>query len=233
MKRKTIARDISWLSFNGRVLQEAADPTVPLRERVKFLGIFSNNLDEFFRVRVATLRRMVEFGDKIRNMHLEQGPERILDEIQQVVLSQQNEFAAIWDVVRKDLEKEKIFLVNERQLNKEQQKFVHTYFEEEVRSNIIPLMTEGIATFPYLRDKSIYLGVVLSKKDGSLKRKYSVIEVPARANGRFILLPSPEGEHYIILLEDVVRFNLKSIYSYFGYDKYESWIFKVTKDAEI
>lgn len=233
MKRKTIARDISWLSFNGRVLQEAADPAVPLRERVKFLGIFSNNMDEFFRVRVATLRRMVEYGNKIRNMHLEEAPERILDEIQQLVLSQQNEFTRIWEEVRRDLEKEKIFLVNERQLNKEQQKFVLTYFEEEVRSNIIPLMTEGIATFPYLRDKSIYLGVVLSKRDGSLKRKYSVIEVPARANGRFILLPSPEGTHQIILLEDIVRFNLKSIYSFFGYDRYESWIFKVTKDAEI
>src|SRR5437879_4088544 len=90
MKRKTIARDISWLSFNARVLQEAADPTVPLRERIKFLGIFSNNLDEFFRVRVATLRRMMLVGKK--NMHMEQAPGKILDEIQQVVLDQQSEF---------------------------------------------------------------------------------------------------------------------------------------------
>ena len=89
MKRKTIARDISWLSFNARVLQEAADPTVPLRERVRFLGIFSNNMDEFFRVRVATLRRMADFGNKIKNMHLEQSPKAILDEIQQIVLEQQ------------------------------------------------------------------------------------------------------------------------------------------------
>jgi polyphosphate kinase len=233
MKRKTIARDISWLSFNARVLQEAGDPTVPLRERVRFLGIFSNNMDEFFRVRVATLRRMTEFGNKIKNMHMEQSPEKILDEIQQSVLDQQTEFNQIWERIRQEMEKEKIFLVNERQLNKEQQRFVLTYFEEEVRSNTIPLMVESIPQFPYLRDKSIYLGVVLSRRDGSLKRKYAVIEVPSKVNGRFIKLPSPDGETHIILLEDVIRFNLKSIFSYFGYDRYGSWIFKVTKDAEI
>src|SRR3954463_9445529 len=100
MKRKTIARDISWLSFNARVLQEAADPTVPLKERIKFLGIFSNNMDEFFRVRVATLRRMIELSVKsnklLVNMHLEEGPEKILEEIQMIVLRQQNEFNRIW-----------------------------------------------------------------------------------------------------------------------------------------
>ena len=89
LKRKTIVRDISWLSFNGRVLQEAADPTVPLKERLKFLGIFSNNLDEFFRVRVATLKRMAEVGPKIKNMHLEIAPGKILEQINQVVLEQQ------------------------------------------------------------------------------------------------------------------------------------------------
>ena len=94
-KRKIIIRDISWLAFNGRVLQEAADETVPLRERIRFLGIFSNNLDEFFRVRVATLRRMIEFGNKA-NMHLEQTPEKILEEINIQVTNQQKEFNRIW-----------------------------------------------------------------------------------------------------------------------------------------
>ncbi|NML23922.1 polyphosphate kinase 1 [Pseudoflavitalea sp. G-6-1-2] len=234
MKRKTIARDISWLSFNGRVLQEAADPSVPLRERIKFLGIFSNNMDEFFRVRVATLKRMTEIGGKkVKNMHLEQAPGKILDEIQQIVLQQQISFNTIWENVRKELEKEKIFLINEKQLNKEQQKFVQTYFEEEVRSNIIPIMVENLPQLPYLREKSLYLGVVLSRRDGTLKRKYSLIEVPSKAVGRFCKLPSPDGEQHIILLEDVIRFNLKSIFSYFGYDRYGSWVFKVTKDAEI
>src|SRR5688500_20402324 len=96
MKRKTIARDISWLSFNARVLQEAADPTVPLRERVKFLGIFSNNTDEFFRVRDATLKRMVEMDGKAKNMHLKQAPDKILNEIQKIVLQQKADSADNW-----------------------------------------------------------------------------------------------------------------------------------------
>lgn len=233
MKRKTIARDISWLSFNERVLQEAADPTVPLRERIKFLGIFSNNLDEFFRVRVATLKRMDQFGNKLKNMHLVESPGRILNEIQDIVLQQQTKFASIWEQVRKELAAEKIYLVTEKQLNKDQQKFVQNYFEEEVRSNTIPLMVESIPQFPYIREKSLYLGVVLSRRDGALKRKFAIIEVPARANGRFKQLPSGTDETRIILLEDVIRYNLKSIFSFFGYDKYESWIFKITKDAEI
>lgn len=233
MKRKTIARDISWLSFNGRVLQEAADPSVPLRERIRFLGIFSNNMDEFFRVRVATLGRMAEFGNKLKNIHLEHAPEKILEQIQEIVLEQQEEFGRIWRSIREEMEKENIRLVTERQLNKEQQKFVQTYFEEDVRSNIIPLMVESIPVFPYLREKSIFLGVILSKKDSSLKRKLAIIEVPTRVLGRFIELPSAPGEHTIILLEDVIRYNLRNIFSYFGYDRFESWLFKVTRDAEL
>ncbi len=235
MKRRTIVRDISWLSFNGRVLQEAADTSVPLRERIRFLGIFSNNMDEFFRVRVATLNRMREYAGKSKiNMHLELAPDKILDEIQAIVIEQQGEFHNIWESIRRELEKEKIFLITEKQLNKDQQKFVQTHFEEEMRSNIIPLMVESIPHFPYLRDKSIYLGVVLSRRDGSMKRKYALIEVPSRVLGRFVKLPSSNAdEHYIILLEDIIRYNLRSIFSYFGYDKYESWVFKVTRDAEI
>nr|WP_214460479.1 polyphosphate kinase 1 [Flavihumibacter fluvii] len=234
-KRKTIARDISWLSFNARVLQEAADPTVPLKERIKFLGIFSNNLDEFFRVRVATLKRMIELGGKkVKvNMHLELSPEKILEEIMIMVLRQQNEFNQAWENIRLELEKEKIILINEKQLNKEQKAFVKQYFEEEVRVNTIPLMIEQIPQLPYLRDKSIYLGVVMSRRSAAFEQKYALIEVPSKALGRFVLLPAPAGESHIILLEDVIRFNLPAIFSYFGYEKFDAWIFKVTKDAEI
>lgn len=232
--KKSIIRDISWLSFNERVLQEAADPTVPLRERVKFLGIFSNNLDEFFRVRVATLKRMAELGGKKKlDMHMEESPDKILEEIQAIVLEQQSDFSRIWTGIFEELRREKIFLVTERELNREQQKFVQFYFEEEVRPNLVPLMLESIPQFPYLRDKSIYLGVVLSRKDNSMRRKYALIEVPSRVLGRFVQLPSGSGEHHIILLEDVIRFNLKSIFTYFGYDKFDSWVFKMTRDAEI
>ncbi len=182
-KPKTIARDISWLSFNARVLQEAADITVPLRERIRFLGIFSNNLDEFFRVRVATLKRMMQVSGKA-NMHLETNPQQILDEIQMTVLNQQSEFARIWEDVRHQMKEQKIFLVTENELNKEQQEFVRDYYDSEVSSNVIPLMIENIPQFPNLRDKSIYLGVVMWKKESALKKKYALIEIPSRVLGK-------------------------------------------------
>ena len=233
-KRKTIFRDISWLSFNARVLQEAADPAVPLQERVRFLGIFSNNLDEFFRVRVATLKRMVEFRSKaMATMHLESEPQKILDEIQMIVLNQQSEFNRIWENIQQELEKAKVFLITEKELNEKQKEFVRQYYEEEVSANVIPLMIQTIPNFPYLRDKSIYLGVVMWKRQKPLKKNYALIEIPSRVLGRFIQLPSPDNEHHIILLEDVVRFNLPEIFSYFGYDQYSAHVFKVTRDAEI
>ncbi|MEN9685805.1 MAG: polyphosphate kinase 1 [Bacteroidota bacterium] len=234
-KKLLIQRDISWLSFNARVLQEANDPSVPLKERIRFLGIFSNNTDEFFRVRVATLKRMVEFSEKRKSldMHLEEHPQQILDQIQTIVLQQQNEFNRIWDGIIRELRKEKIYLVDEQHLNREQQLFVRKYFDEVVRANIIPLMIESLPQLPYLRDKSIYLGVVMRKKNSAYQQKYSLIEIPAKAVGRFIQLPSKAGEKQIILLEDVVRFNLPNIFSYFGYNFFEAHIFKVTKDAEI
>ena len=234
-KKHFIERDISWLSFNARVLQEANDATVPLRERIRFLGIFSNNSDEFFRVRVATLKRMIEFSEKKKkaNIHLEENPQNILDQIQIIVLQQQNEFNRIWEGILKELKKEKIQLLTEKQLNREQQKFIQNYFDEQVRSNVIPLMIESLPQLPYLRDKSIYLGVVMRKKDTAYRQKYALIEVPSKAIGRFIKLPSKPGEHQIILLEDIIRFNLPYIFSYFEYDYFDAHVFKVTKDAEL
>jgi polyphosphate kinase len=230
--RKTIERDISWLAFNARVLQEAADVSVPLKEKIKFLGIFSNNLDEFFRVRVAALKRMIRYGKKAR-MHLEESPQKILDAIQLIVLEQQAEFNRIWNSILGEMKKQKIFLKTEKQLSREQQKFVARFFEEEVRSNVIPLMIESIEDFPYLREKSIYLAVVMSRKNSAFKRKYSLIEVPTRAVSRFVLLPSANpDEHHIILLEDIIRFNLPAIFAFFGYEKFSAHIIKVTKDAE-
>lgn len=231
-KRKIIYRDISWLSFNNRVLQEAADETVPLRERIRFLGIFSNNLDEFFRVRVATLKRMIEFGKKSK-MHLEIAPGAILEEIQEIVIEQQKEFERIWNEILRELKKQKIQLVNETQLNKAQQAFVLNYFNEEIRSNIIPLMIESIQDFPVLNDKSIYLACKLSKKDKSIPQKFALVSVPARRLSRFMILPSKTAEKHIILLEDIIRFCLPHIFSFFGYDTFSSHIIKVTRDAEI
>ena len=228
---KFIPRDISWLSFNARVLQEANDPTVPLKQRIRFLGIFSNNLDEFFRVRVATLKRMTELGKK--NIHLEENPRQILDDIQTIVLNQQSEFTRIWENIFEELKQQGVFLITATELNPEQQKYVKVFFEREVRSNVIPLLVEGIPHFPYLREKSLYLGVVMSKKATAYERQFALVEVPSKAVGRFVLLPSSDDKKYIILLEDVIRFNLPSLFSYFGYDEFSSHIFKITKDAEI
>lgn len=232
LKRKTIARDISWLSFNDRVLQEAADETVPLRERIRFLGISSNNLDEFFRVRVATLRRMIELGNKAK-MHLELKPEMILQEIEEKVNQQQIEFERIWKNIQQELRRQNIHLINEKKLNLAQQKFVLDYYNEEVRSYIVPLMIESIQAFPVLNDKSIYLACKLSRKDKTIPQRFALVSVPARRLGRFLILPSKNDEQYIILLEDVIRFCLPRIFSFFKYDQFSAHLIKVTRDAEI
>lgn len=233
--RSFLPRDISWLSFNARVLQEANDPSVPILDRIKFLGIFSNNLDEFFRVRVATLKRMtsIQKGRKKPNMHLENDPARVLNDIQVMVLRQQSEFDRIWTGLKSEMRKNKVILKTNEQLNLLQKKFVVEYFEREVRSNIIPLMIQSLPELPYLREKSIYLGVVMQKKNSAYEHQYALIEVPSRALGRFVQIPSSGPEKNLILLEDVIRVNLPIIFSYFGYDHFESHVFKVTKDAEL
>jgi polyphosphate kinase len=124
-------------------------------------------------------------------------------------------------------------LLDEKHLSREQKEFVTRYFEEEVRANIIPLMIESLPQMPYLRDKSIYLGVVMKKKQSAYKNKFALIEIPTQTLSRFIQLPTSNGQQSIILLEDVIRFNLPQIFSYFGYENFESYLFKVTKDAEL
>jgi polyphosphate kinase len=230
-KRKIIVRDISWLAFNGRVLQEAGDETVPLLERIRFMGIFSNNLDEFFRVRVATLRRMTVLGDKA-NIHLEASPETILAEINSTVAVHQNQFNRAWKIILDELTRQKIGILNDQQLNAEQQKYVFSYYVDSVRSYIVPLMLENIRVFPTLNDKSIYLACKLSKSDGSIPQRFALVSVPTRLL-RFVILPSAGETRDIILLEDVIRFCLPQIFSFFGYDTFSSHIIKVTRDAEM
>jgi polyphosphate kinase len=232
LPKKTIARDISWLSFNSRVLQEAGDDSVPLKERIKFLGIFSNNLDEFFRVRVAALKKMVLLGHKAK-MHLEVNPQKILNEIQDKVLQQQKEFDRIWKEIQRELKKDHIHFVTDKKLSASQKEFVLNYFNEEVRSSIVPLMIESLNQFPVLNDKSIYLACKLSKQDGTIPQRFALVSIPVRNISRFLILPSKNQEHYIILLEDIIRFCLPNIFSFFGYDVFSAHIIKVTRDAEI
>lgn len=232
MTKKIIPRDISWLSFNGRVLQEAADKDVPLSERIKFLGIFSNNLDEFFRVRVAGLRRAQSFNDKDAKVLFFDKPQDILDRLNEIIIEQQKKFDQVWDNVQADMAKQKVFIKTDTELDLRQQQFVRDYYEDEVESNIIPLLLDENRPMPYLRDKSLYVGIAMRKTDWEYETRFAIIELPSRQNGRFLLLPSPKGEKHVMVLEDVIKFNLPYIFSYFGFDTFKAHAFKITKDAD-
>ncbi len=227
-----INRDISWLSFNARVLQEAEDPHVPLLERIRFLGIFSNNRDEFFRVRVATIRRMTKWGKKAKNF-LGGNPDELLEQIQKIVISQQEKFEHIYLGLLKELEKEYIFLVDEKHLSADEGRFVRDYFQDNVFPFLVPIMIDTAPKFPYLKDKSSYLAIKLSKEGKDKKSKYSLIEIPTDIAGRFLVLPSEEHKKKIILLDDVIRFCLDDIFSIFDYDEIDAYMIKITRDAEL
>ena len=160
-------------------------------------------------------------------------PESILEEIQEKVMIQQTAFERIWKDIFRELKKQKIFLVDDKKLNVTQQKFVLQYFNEEVRSYIIPLMIESIHGFPVLNDKSIYLACRLLKTDRSIPQKFALVSVPTSRLPRFLILPSKNEEHSIILLEDIIRFCLPNIFSFFGYNRFSAHTIKVTRDAEI
>ncbi|MDZ7361666.1 MAG: polyphosphate kinase 1 [candidate division KSB1 bacterium] len=224
-------KELSWLSFNARVLQEAADASVPLLERLKFLGIFSSNLDEFFRVRVAVLKRLTKFGKKAVSI-VGDDPKKVLAKIHEVVLSQQAEFNRIYQEILQELEREKIFIINERQLEGEQARFVKDYFRQHVRPTLVPLMIDQLPQFPELKDHAIYLAVCLSSASEAQKTKYALIELPA-VLPRFLVLP-PQGENqYLILLDDVIRFCLDEIFSIFNFDRFSAFTIKLTRDAEL
>ena len=153
-----INREISWLHFNQRVMQEAIDPATPLIERMKFLGIFSNNLDEFFRVRVATLTRMSAFPEKKLDYD---GfyPKKILKEINEIIIHQQKQFVEVYQNILEQLEKKNIYILNETQLTKKQGEYINNYFHEQVRPNLFPIMINNFEHSTTLKDKSIYLAI--------------------------------------------------------------------------
>ncbi|MEJ5050075.1 polyphosphate kinase 1 [Chryseobacterium culicis] len=227
-------RDITWLAFNERVLQEAMDEKVPLHLRIRFLGIFSNNLDEFFRVRVAGLKRAMDFKEKVIAESFYQPPTKILQRINEVVMRQQLNFDKTWKKIQTEMADHKVFIKNAKNLTAKQKEFVRQYFDEVVESNVIPILLHENTPMPYLRDKSLYLGVAMRKKDWQYSSNYAIIEIPSRFVGRFVLLPTEDPEEKnVMLLEDVITFNLPHIFSYFGYDEFAANAFKVTKDAEL
>lgn len=227
------SRDITWLSFNERVLQEAMDESVPLHLRIRFLGIFSNNLDEFFRVRVAGLKRAMDFKNKVVSESFFQAPSKILSKINEIVIGQQKNFDKTWRKIKSEMERQKIYIKTAENLTDKQKDFVKKYFDEVVESNIIPILLEDNKPMPYLRDKSLYLGVAMRRKEWQYQSSYAIIEIPSRFVGRFVLLPTENtDEKAVMLLEDVVTFMLPHIFSYFKYDDFQAHSFKITRDAE-
>lgn len=227
-------RDITWLAFNERVLQEAMDENVPLHLRIRFLGIFSNNLDEFFRVRVAGLKRAMDFKEKVIAESFYQPPSKILQNINEIVIKHQQNFDKTWKKIQAEMADQKVFIKNSKNLTAKQKEFVREYFDDVVEANVIPILLHENTPMPYMRDKSLYLGVAMRKKDWQYSSNYAIIEIPSRFVGRFVLLPTEDPEEKnVMLLEDVITFNLPHIFSYFGYDEFAANAFKVTKDAEM
>jgi polyphosphate kinase len=230
---KFINREISWLSFNERVLQEAADPSVPVIERLRFLGIFSNNMDEFFRVRIATLKRLLVLGKRAKDT-IHYKPKKILEEVQTVVLEQSKQFEEIFRDVQEELRHQNIFIIDEGHLSKEQGEFVKNYFNDNVRPALVPIMLTQVKTFPYLKDKAIYLAIKLSTARKPKLTQYSLVEIPTGVVGaRFVSLPSNSDKRYIILLDDIIRYNLPEVFSMFGFNHIEAFTIKITRDAEL
>jgi len=223
---------MSWLAFNHRVLQEAMDPSVPLVERIRFLGIFSNNLDEFFKVRVASVKRILDY--QIITKDFEGGkPQKILSRIQETVLQLQHQFDIAYQDILNGFEKENIFIINENQLSDEQGVFVRDYFHSQVLPILSPIMLHNLDHIPRLTDKTIYLAIRLTGNHPDIQNEYALIEVPAGDIPRFFVLPKIDKKQFIILLEDVIRYCLKDVFATFKFDKFEAFTIKLTRDAEL
>jgi len=234
-----INRDLSWLQFNARVLQEAKDPSVPLIERLRFLGIFSNNLDEFFKVRYATIKRIVEAGKLGRNELGGMAAKELQEEITQTVISQQQLSLDILGGIEKELGKEGIHIINEHQITEEQSVFITDYFLREVSPALVTIILTGLETFPALKDSAAYLAVrmVLNTGDAETQENdarvnFALIEIP-KVIDRFVVLPEKNGQKYIILLDDLIRHCLGIIFSIFSYKEISAYMIKITRDAEL
>lgn len=228
-----INREVSWLYFNDRVLQEAADKSVPLVERIRFLAIFSSNLDEFYRVRVAILKRLSNLNTRSKAI-LGFSPRKILNQIKNIVVKQERKFNHLYeDVIVKELEQERIFLINETQLNVARGTFVREYFRERILSTLVPVMINKNEPFPELKDRAIYLFVRMVHSKNKEKSRYALIEIPTEVSNRFIVLPETNNLKFITLIDDAVRYCLDDIFFIFEYDHIEAYSIQLTRDAEL
>ena len=231
LKKHLVNRELSWLSFNERVLQQAQNPKVPLIQRLRFLGIFSSNLDEFFRVRVGTLKRLAKVDKTLRDSWGEK-PKAVLRKINAEVVEQRQAFEACFDQIKQDLKTEGIHILNEKQLNKAKGKLVQEYFREKIRAALTPIMLQSVNEFPRLKDNTIYLAIKMHNGDASRNKIYSILKVPSDIFPRFFVIEEDEKKN-VILLDDVIRYNLKEIFPIFNYKHYDAYTIKVTRDAEL
>ncbi|WP_445384686.1 polyphosphate kinase 1 [Robiginitalea sp. IMCC44478] len=237
-KNQYINREISWLRFNERVLQESADKRVPLIERLRFLGIFSNNLDEFFKVRYATVKRIVEAGKSGKSVLGGEKAKDLLDEITNIVINQQNESLEILKEIEDELEQENIILIDEKQIQPQQEDFLKSYFMQNVSPVLMTIILDEHTGFPMLKDTAAYLAVkmeLIDTENGRMdreKNRYALIEIPKGIN-RFIELPKEGDKNYIIILDDLIRYSLRSIFNMFSFDNISAHMIKITRDAEL
>jgi polyphosphate kinase len=231
-KQPYIHRDLSWLDFNYRVLQEAKDPSVPLFERIKFLAIYSNNLDEFFRVRVANHRNLLRVGKKTKSQ-LYENPREILDKIVSVVNDQQLEFSQIFEnQIIPELRQHNIFVKKPNEISEEQLSFIDRYFKDNLLPYVQPVVLIKDKVRPFLNNAALYLSIRLRDKSSkSGKKLNAIVKIPSDHLPRFIKLPSFKQRHEIIILDDVVRYSLQWLFP--GYDIVNSYSIKLTRDAEL
>jgi polyphosphate kinase len=232
-KKLFVNREVSWLGFNGRVLQEAADHDVPLLERLRFLGIFSNNLDEFFRVRVATNRRLLHLKKSTLSVEQKKEIKKLLEKVQEIVLDQQTEFNRIYlKELLPALRQEGIFIINEKELNEQQAEAVRTYFQETVVNRLFPILLDPGKPLPVLKDGSIYLAVRL-RNSTTRAFRYALVALPTSILPRFFIIPGEQDRHTIILLDDVIRASLDLLFSSLDYNEFTAHTIKITRDAEM
>ena len=226
-----IPRDISWLSFNYRVLQEAMDPAVPLFERIKFLAIYSSNLDEFFRVRMSNHRNLLRVGKKTKK-ELDIDPKQTVKEIQRIVNAQQDKFGQIFEGIIPELKQHHIHLLRRLDLNEEQKEFVEAFFKDHMLPYVQPVLLVKHKIRPFLNNAALYLTVLLRAKEvKDAPYEYAIVKIPSDHLPRFIQLPSLPGHYDLIMLDDIVRHSVSWMFP--GYEIQDTYSIKLTRDAEL
>ena len=227
-----LERDISWMYFNRRILQEATRPHVPLLERMAFLGIYSNNLDEFFRVRMATQNRIAECTNKSAARDREKA-QKMIKKIGKLNSEYAKEYEEAVNNVIAELEKENIFIVTNENITEEQLQYIRSYYRDKLNGFISPVWFSAVKTFDYETDENIYLAVKLQKKGSRTITDYAFLELPVGLCGRFVSLPDNDGKSYLMYLDDVVRCCLPLVFEGLEFNSYEAYAFKFTRDAEM